>query len=346
MKTKRPQIFACLLLAVLIFASFKKSEVMASMGNNRAFAALTYLGHATVKIKTSEGKIIYIDPYQPGNYSDSADVVLITHQHSDHNRLNLVIQRPTCTVIQNSNAIQNGAYQNFTVGNIKITAVAAYNANHQKSQCVGYVVEVDGIKLYHAGDTGVINEMADLAAINLTYALLPIDGIFTITPEQATQAAAMIKAKFNIPMHTMGTPDTYNDANVARFTPPNKIIVRPGETIELKDAATAVEDFQERPATFALGQNYPNPFWSGATSPARSGGNPSTTISYSIPAAGKVILKVYDVLGQEQAELVNSHQRAGDHKVTFAADHLPSGVYFYRIEAGQFTETKKCILMK
>jgi len=346
MKTARYQILACLLLTLLILVSFKKSEVKANTGSNRAFASLTYLGHATVKIKTSEGKIIYIDPYQPGDYSDSADVVLITHQHSDHNRLNLVRQRATCKVIQNSDAIQNNAYQRFTVGNIKIAAVAAYNANHQKSQCVGYVVEVDGIKLYHAGDTGVIAEMADLAAANLTYALLPIDGIFTITPEQATQAAATIKAKFNIPIHTMGTPDTYNEANVARFTPPNKIIVRPGETIELKDAATSVEDFQERPTTFTLGQNYPNPFWSGATSPALGGGNPSTTISYSVPAASKVILKVYDVLGQEQAELVNSHQRAGNHEVTFVADHLPSGVYLYRIQAGQFTETKKCILMK
>ncbi|MDZ7300928.1 MAG: MBL fold metallo-hydrolase [candidate division KSB1 bacterium] len=313
--------------------------MIANTASKQAFAALTYLGHATVKIKTSEGKIIYIDPYQPGDYSDSADVVLITHQHSDHNRLNLVRQRPTCKVIQNFDAIQNNVYQSFTVGNIKIAAVAAYNANHQKSQCVGYVVEVDGIKLYHAGDTGVIPEMADLAARELTYALLPIDGVFTMSPEQATQAAAMIKAKYNIPIHTMGTPDTFNVANVARFTPPNKIVVRPGETIELKDAATSVEDFQERPAMFTLGQNYPNPF-------GRLPFNPSTTISYSIPAAGRVILKVYDVLGQEQAELVNSHQRAGDHKVTFVADHLPSGVYLYRIQVGQFTETKKCILMK
>jgi L-ascorbate metabolism protein UlaG (beta-lactamase superfamily) len=346
MKTARPQILAYLLLAALVLVSFKKSEAITSMESSQAFATLTYLGHATVKIKTSEGRIIYIDPYQPGDYSDSADVVLITHQHGDHNRLNLVRQRPTCKVIQNFDAIQNGAYQNFTVGNIKIAAVAAYNANHQKSQCVGYVVEVDGIKLYHAGDTGVIPEMADLAARELTYALLPIDGIFTITPEQATQAAAMIKAKYNIPIHTMGTPDTYNEANVARFTPPNKIIIRPGETIELKDVASAVEDFQERPMAFTLGQNYPNPFWSGATSPALGGGNPSTTISYSLPVAGKVILKVYDVLGQEQAELVNAHQRAGDHEVTFSAGHLPSGVYLYRIQAGQFTETKKCILIK
>ena len=79
MKITRPQIFAYLLLAALIVVGFKKSEAMANRGNNPAFASLTYLGHATVKIRTSEGKIMYIDPYQPGDYSDSADVVLITH---------------------------------------------------------------------------------------------------------------------------------------------------------------------------------------------------------------------------------------------------------------------------
>jgi hypothetical protein len=97
---------------------------------------------------------------------------------------------------------------------------------------------------------------------------------------------------------------------------------------------------------FTLGQNYPNPFRSGATSPAPGGGNPSTTITYSVPADGKVILKVYDVLGREWAVLVDGHRRAGNHKATFVADNLPSGVYFYRIQAGPFTATKKCILMK
>lgn len=296
--------------------------------------SLYYIGHASVKIKTSEGKIIYIDPFQPGNYSDSADVVLITHQHSDHNQLSLVKRKSTATVISNVQAIQNNTYQSFTIGNIKVDAVAAYNANHSKSACVGYVVEMNGIKLYHAGDTGVIAEMADLAARELTYALLPIDGVFTITAEQATQAAATINAKFNIPMHTMPPPDTFNEANVARFTPANKIVVRPGETIALTDVASSVEDFSGRATTFMLGKNYPNPF------------NPSTRISYSIPVDGKVILKVYDLLGRERAELVNGHRSAGTHEVTLVGDNLPSGVYFYRIQAGSFTETRKCILMK
>ncbi len=307
--------------------------------DGKSFAApladtLYYIGHASVKIKTTEGKIIYIDPFQPGNYSDSADVVLITHQHSDHNVLSLVKRRSTATVISNVQAIQNGAYQSFTIGNIRVDAVAAYNQNHQKSACVGYVVEMNGIKLYHAGDTGVISEMADLAARELTYALLPIDGIFTITAEQATQAAATINAKYNIPMHTMSTPDTFNEANVARFTPANKIVVRPGETIALTDAATSVEVFPQQAATFTLDKNYPNPF------------NPSTRISYSIPVDSKVVLKVYDLLGRERVELVNGHRSAGNHGVTFAAGNLPSGVYFYRIQAGTFTETRKCVIMK
>lgn len=325
--------FSC----VLLFVGFEESdhEVIAREGQPiAAVDSLYYIGHASIKIKTAQGKIIYIDPFQPGDYSDSADVVLVTHQHNDHNRVNLVRQKPSTTVISNVQAIQNGAYQSFTIGDIKIDAVAAYNANHQKSACVGYVVEMNGVKLYHAGDTGVISEMADLAAREITYALLPIDGVFTISPEQATQAAAMINASYNVPMHTMPTPDTFNEANVARFTPPNKIVVRPGETIALTAAPTSVDDSPEQMSGFALNANYPNPF------------NPTTRISYSIPKEMKVVLKVYDVLGRERAELVNDRRSAGKHEVTFDARHLSSGIYFYTMQAGSFTETEKCILMR
>ena len=196
--------------------------------------SLKYLGHSFVKIKTMDGTVIYIDPFTVHEYADSADIVLITHEHYDHNDLTCIKQRSTCQVIRSANANQNGVYQSFTIGNIKITkitGVAAYNNQprnltyHLKSQCVGYIVEFDGIKLYHAGDTGNIPEMADLASQNITYALLPMDGIYTMTPEEATQAAAMIQAKCDIPIHTMPPPDTYSDANVARFTSPHKLIV-------------------------------------------------------------------------------------------------------------------------
>ena len=93
-----------------------------------------------------------------------------------------------------------------------------------------------------------------------------------------------------------------------------------------------------------LNQNYPNPF------------NPSTVISYQLPVSGDVILKVYDVLGNEVATLVNEEKLAGNFTVRFNTANLPSGVYFYQLlvsalqskdgKAGSFTETKKMVLLR
>jgi hypothetical protein len=88
------------------------------------------------------------------------------------------------------------------------------------------------------------------------------------------------------------------------------------------------------PVEFKLNQNYPNPF------------NPTTTISYSIAKSGKVSLKVYDLLGREVTTLINEDQAAGDYRVTFNAGNLSSGVYFYTMQAGNFSESRKLILLK
>jgi hypothetical protein len=85
---------------------------------------------------------------------------------------------------------------------------------------------------------------------------------------------------------------------------------------------------------FVLKQNYPNPF------------NPSTTIKYSITSSDFVTLKVYDVLGNEVATLINEEKPAGSYEVNFDATQLSSGIYFYTINASNFVETKKMILMK
>jgi hypothetical protein len=101
------------------------------------------------------------------------------------------------------------------------------------------------------------------------------------------------------------------------------------------DLTTGVHDRETaNPNQFALGQNYPNPF------------NPATKISFSIPAAGFTSLKVFDVLGNETATLVDGQMAAGNHSVTFNASHLTSGVYFYRLQTGTYSETKKLILAK
>ena len=105
---------------------------------------------------------------------------------------------------------------------------------------------------------------------------------------------------------------------------------------------------EQRPNDFILSQNYPNPF------------NPSTTIKYSIPTSPQpspsqgegvreglvVSLKVYDILGREIATLVNKQQKAGYYEVNWNAANNSSGVYFYRIQAGEFVQIKKMILLK
>jgi hypothetical protein len=99
---------------------------------------------------------------------------------------------------------------------------------------------------------------------------------------------------------------------------------------------TSVEQQQNNlfPEEYILEQNYPNPF------------NPTTTIEFSIPQAGLVQVSIYNILGEEVKQLINEERPAGNHSVQFNASQLASGIYFYRLQAGLFVETKKMILMK
>jgi hypothetical protein len=90
----------------------------------------------------------------------------------------------------------------------------------------------------------------------------------------------------------------------------------------------------EIPDTYRLDQNYPNPF------------NPSTVISYALPKAGNVKIAVYDMLGNEVSVLINEHRAAGFYSIEFDASRLSSGVYFYRLESGSFTFTRKMSVVK
>jgi len=112
--------------------------------------------------------------------------------------------------------------------------------------------------------------------------------------------------------------------------------IRLGESwIDVSSPLTAVEgNKNELPTDYALYQNYPNPF------------NPTTVISYQLPVTSFVTLKVYDLLGREMATLVNEEIPAGEYEVEFNAPNLPSGIYFYQLKAGQYSETRKMVLLR
>ena len=112
------------------------------------------------------------------------------------------------------------------------------------------------------------------------------------------------------------------------------IIVGEHKTVLFYPIVVSVDDEPAELRHFSLSQNYPNPF------------NPNTVISFRLPVIGFVTLKVYDILGREVVTLVNEEKPAGEYEVEFDGSALTSGIYFYRLKAGEFSETKKMILLK
>lgn len=104
--------------------------------------------------------------------------------------------------------------------------------------------------------------------------------------------------------------------------------------IDMQTHPVSVETPEILPTDFALSQNYPNPF------------NPSTTIEFALPKSSKLELRVYDILGRVVAELAAGTFNAGSHKITFDARHLASGIYFYKLQVGDFVEVRKAVLVK
>jgi len=105
------------------------------------------------------------------------------------------------------------------------------------------------------------------------------------------------------------------------------ITITYGPIVGISNNLNIVEDYN-------LSQNYPNPF------------NPATKINYSLPKAGQVSIKVFDILGKEVTTLINEFQNAGSYDAVFNGANFSSGVYFYRIESGSFIDTKKMFLLK
>lgn len=178
-----------------------------------------WLGHDSFKIK--DERTIYIDPFKI-KPQEQADILLITHEHFDHlspDDIHKVVKPETVVVappicrqglsgIRYKELIIMKPGEKKEVLGVEVKAIPAYNTSkfrepgkvfHPKEEGrVGYILDVKGVKIYHAGDTDLIPEMKDL---NVDVALIPVSGTYVMTSDEAVQAVAEIKPKVAIPMH-------------------------------------------------------------------------------------------------------------------------------------------------
>ena len=142
------------------------------------------------------------------------------------------------------------------------------------------------------------------------------------------------------------TPDSTYTANILIHNNSADSLVTIPVTMHV--TSVGVEDpTPQVPKVFALSQNYPNPFSAGGRSAyGGKGVNPQTTISYSLPKSSKVSIKIYNIKGQLVETLVNDFQQAGYYSVVWESKDVGPGVYLYRITAGDFTDTRKCVILK
>lgn len=180
---------------------------------------LTWLGHDGFRLQ--DGKVIYLDPFKIED-GPKADIVLVSHEHFDHcnlDDLKKVVTSETIVVAHSQSKSELGKLKvkeikivkpgdRVEVGGVTVEAVPAYNLNkfrepgkvfHPKEDGkVGYVLTVNGVRIYHAGDTDHIPEMKNVRA---DIALLPVSGTYVMTAKEAAEAAADINPKVAIPMH-------------------------------------------------------------------------------------------------------------------------------------------------
>lgn len=194
---------------------------------------LLYQGHGSYRIETDEGVVIYVDPFLGDGYEKEADIILVTHEHSDHNHVELPKKKDSTIIIRQNNLKVGTIYNKTHVFGVEIEAVEAYNKNHDKSSCVGYVLRFDGITLYASGDTSLTEDMKNkLPNYNIDYALLPIDGIYNMNAIEAVECANYINAKHTIPLH-MKPMELFDEKKAKEFVHPSRLIIKAGDTIEL-----------------------------------------------------------------------------------------------------------------
>jgi L-ascorbate metabolism protein UlaG (beta-lactamase superfamily) len=196
---------------------------------------ITWLGHDAFKIAAS--KIIYLDPFELAGDLELADVICITHEHYDHcspedvakiRRQGTVLVAPkSCKAKLRGEIRLVKAGDTVQIDDLTIEAIPAYNVNKKfhprEAGGLGYVLTVDGTRIYHAGDTDPIPEMEGL---EVDIALLPVSGVYVATAEEAVEAANKVGPKIVIPMHYGSIVGSRADAERFKELWPGQVVIK------------------------------------------------------------------------------------------------------------------------
>ncbi len=208
--------------------------------------SLTWIDHASFRIAGT--RVIYIDPWKmpDGEQGGDGDLVIVSHTHHDHcspDDIRRVLKpgrdilAPADVVASLGDGYAAGPGERITLGDVTVETVRAYNPNkkfhpHEKNW-LGFVLGLDGVRIYYAGDTDLIDEMGELRDIDV--ALLPVGGTYTMNPDEAAEACRRIQPALAIPYHYGDIVGTADDAQAFANAAPCKVrILAPGQSLELR----------------------------------------------------------------------------------------------------------------
>ena len=205
-------------------------------------AKMLYQGHGSYRFTLDDGTVVYVDPFAGQGYDLPADLILVTHEHFDHNQIDKMRHARGCRVFRAADVHPSpDEYLTVESHGVRITAVQAYNKNHPVDECVGMLLEFDGVTFYASGDTSTTEDMASgkLAALGLDYAAFPGDGFYNMGVAEASECARLVAARHSIPMHLVPMDDPSDPAQLfsreraEAFQAQGRIILEPGEELAL-----------------------------------------------------------------------------------------------------------------